>query len=288
MRNKGLIVLLSVVAALVIIVVASGATFLVRHVEAYNYYGNNTLEGEDINYDDLVIGASGIKKNSSMFFLDEANIKSNVENAYSNVEVINVERKFPDRVSVNYVVHERMYQYSNNGMYYYCYASGRIGGASQSPFGDVFTLKTKDFTSESVGAYFQSAGGYDRKIVDAYIAFMRSKGVMDRQICSSVKFIDLTRDGYIYLRMQSGCSIEINGSADDFTAMLERGWNIFVDTKIELNKVAGLIRVWKYRGGDEDELRSSYIAPGAEIGLNDNGSKKYYYDDSYYAEYYAV
>ncbi|MBD5132131.1 MAG: FtsQ-type POTRA domain-containing protein [Clostridiales bacterium] len=283
MRNKRLIVLLSVVLALIVIIVATGATFLVRNVEAYNYYG---YTDGGLDYDSYVIEAADIKRNSSIFFVDEEEVKNKVERAFPNVGVINVERKFPDRVSVNYVVYERMFQYENDGRYYRCYSSCRIGESSAEAAGDVFNVKTNNPTATAVGAYFQSAGSYDRKIIETYISVMRNKGLIDRQISSHVRFIDLTREGYVYIRMSSGCSIEIHGSVDDFAKFLERGFDIFADTKAEINKISGLIRVWEYKGGDGD-MRSSYTAVGAEIGKREDGSIKYYSDELYYLENYG-
>lgn len=134
MRNKRLIILLCVVAALAVIVIACSATFLVRTVEAYNYYGY--YENDD-NYDKMVVDASGVKRNSSMFFLDESDVKKRVEGAFANVGVVNVERKFPDGVCINYVVYKRLFQYRVADKYCMCYSSGRIGTVSDEPSSEI-------------------------------------------------------------------------------------------------------------------------------------------------------
>ncbi|MDE7106936.1 MAG: FtsQ-type POTRA domain-containing protein, partial [Clostridiales bacterium] len=123
MRNKKLITLLIVVLVLVILIIICGATFLVRHVDAYSYYDNPQIE----EYDKKIIAASGVKQNSSMFFVDEADVKAKVEKAFPDVEVINIKRSFPDRVTINYVIYEKSFQYQNGDKYYQCYSSGRIG-----------------------------------------------------------------------------------------------------------------------------------------------------------------
>lgn len=283
MRNKRLIVLLSVVLALIVIIVACGATFLVRNVEAYNYYG---YADGGIDYDEYVISASGIELNSSIFFVDEAEVKNRVENAYPNVGVVNVERKFPDRVSVNYVVYERMFQYENGGRFYQCYSSGRIGESSAAAVGDVFTVKTNGATATKVGDYFQPSSSDERKLIESYISVMRNKGLIDRQIASHIRFIDFRREGYVYIRMSAGCSIEIHSSVEEFGRYLGRGFDIFADTELEINKISGLIRVWENKGGDGDGMRSSYTATGAEIGRDENGGIKYYSDELYYSDNY--
>ena len=288
MRNKRLIVLLSVVTALVLIIVTCGATFLVRSVDAYSYYGDVVIDGR--NYDSLVIEAVGIKKNSSMFFLDETAVKNRVEDAYPNIRVVNVERKFPDRVSINYVVYENSFQYKNGERYYQCYASGRIGGSSDGKMSGYFTLKPRAATFTARGDYFQNADGPDRKTVDAFIRFMYTKGLNDRQINERIDFVDLTREGYVYIRTTAGCSIELAGGLSEFNDLMARGWNIFVDTNPDspvTSRVSGLIKAWISRAdGGAGTVKSSYIKVGAEIGRNEDGTIKYYSDASYYAENY--
>ncbi len=274
MRNKKLIVLLSVVLVLVLLIVTCGATFLVRSVDAYSYY---ETDGEE-DYDKGVISAAGIKMNSSMFFVDEAEVKSRVEKAYPNIGVINVKRSFPDKVTINYVVYEKSFQFQNGGRYYQCYSSGRIGSSSQAKMPGYFTVKLSGETSTAVGSYFQSKNAADRKALDAFIAFMYDKGLLDFQITQFTDFIDLTRSGYIYIRTVAGCSIEIHGALSDFYRLMDRGFAIYKDERTE--QATGLIRVEINRSETAaDPIRSTYIRPSADNNYTDEG---------YYASHYTV
>lgn len=286
MRNKKLIVLLTVVMVLVLIIVTCSATFLVRNVYAYSYYGD--AENGTVNYDSRVIAAAGIERNSSMFFLDEEKIKTRVEDALPNVRVVNVERRFPDSVTINYVVYENSFQYFADGKYYMCYASGRIGGVTDSPSVGYFTLIPRGGVNTTVGEYFQADGGHDRQTIELFIEYLHSTGLIDRQINERIAFVDLSREGYTYIRTTAGCSIELRGGVGDFTKLMERGWSIFADPNTPFtvipSKEEGLIKVWKSQGGGK--LMSTYTAPGGEIGVDEDGNKKYYSDASYYAENY--
>lgn len=274
MRNKKLIVLLSVVLVLVLLVVTCGATFLVRTVDAYSYY--ETSDGED--YSKRVVDVSGVKKNSSMFFVDEAEIKSRVENAYANIGVVNVKRSFPDRVTINYVVYERSFQFENGGRYYQCYSSGRIGSSSQGEMPGYFTVKPAGDTAAEIGAYFQASGGADRRAVDAYISFMYDKGMLDFAITQFTDFIDLTRAGYIYIRTVAGCSIELHGELSDFPRLMDRAFAVYKDDRTE--KATGLIRVeLNHSETASDPVRSTYTRPGANTNYTDDG----YYESHYVA-----
>ncbi len=288
MRNKKLIILLTVVLVLVLIVVICCATFLVRNVYAYSYYGYG--DGGTVDYDEKIIEAADIKKNSSMFFVDEKGIKSRVEDKFPNVCIINVERRFPDIVVINYVVYENSFQYAVNGKYYQCYASGRIGGmsAEPAPRSEYFTVIPRGTVSTTVGAYFQGDGGFDRNVIDAFIAYMHNKGMNDRQINERINFIDLSRDGYVYIRTAAGCNIELKGDANEFAALMERGWSLFADPNPDsaiTSKESGLIRVWMSHNGDP-HVMSTYTARGAEFGVDEEGNPKYYSDVAYYEEYY--
>ena len=267
MRNKKLIVLLSVVTALVLCIVICGATFLVRNVEAYNYY----VGAPD--YDKEVIAASGLKMNSSIFFIDEGKIKSNIENEYCNIGVINVERKFPDRVSINYVVYGSSFQFRSGDGYCQCYASGRIGGSTAAPVGGYFIVKPRDAVISDVGAYFQSDDGYDFKLVSGFISYMYSTGMTDKQIAERIAFIDLSRDGYMYIRTSAGCSIELRGAGFDFMSLLDYGWSVFADPDPELpvNKATGLIRAYVSKA-DPD-------APAVKCTYSPTDGESYYIEN---------
>lgn len=278
MRNRKLIALLSVVAVLVIAVVVCGATFLVRHVDAYGYYENSE------EYDARVVAAADVTYNSSIFFLDEQAVRRRVENTYYNIGVINVERKFPDRVQINYVVYGNSFQYKRGDAYYQCYASGRIGGTTALPMaGGFFTLVPKCEPAATVGSFFDD--GYDSRIVKAFIDYMYSTGLTDRQIAERISFIDLSREGYVYIRTQAGLSIEICGTESEFVELLDDGWSCFAypDPEFLKSKTEGRIRV-QYTRLNPDSPRIQHVY--TPVGTLINGEA--YEDDAYYYKYYNV
>lgn len=281
MRNKKLITLLIVVLVLVILAIICGATFLVRHVDAYSYYDNPQID----EYDKKIISASGVKHNSSMFFVDEADIKQKVENAFPDVEVINVKRSFPDRVTINYVIYEKSFQYKNGDKYYQCYSSGRIGSVSDTQSAGYFTIKPSSATYTTAGSFFQSEDGKDRRYIDTIIKFLRSKGLIDFQINRFISFIDFRRDGYVYIRTNAGCSIEIHDNGVDFTELLERGFAVYSKMDPQLTDVVqtrGLIKVYPNLSQTaEDPVRCVYLRPNQS---QDEG--KVYTDEGYYARHY--
>ena len=281
MRNKKLIVLLIVVLVLIVAVIVCGATFLVRHVDAYSYYENSELE----TYNQNVIVAAGIEKNSSMFFVDEAAVKRKIEKAYPNIGVVNIKRSFPDRVTINYVIYEKSFQYKNGDKYYQCYSSGKIGSSSDAQMSGYFTVLTSGATATKVGDYFQSSSGKDRQYIDKIIKFLRSKGMIDFQINQFIKFIDLRRDGYVYIRTNAGCSIEIHDNGVEFTKLLDRGFAVYAKsdpTVTDVSQTSGLIKVYPNLSSTAtDPVRSVYLKQGI-----DQSDGQVYTDDGYYERHY--
>ncbi|MCH5154488.1 MAG: FtsQ-type POTRA domain-containing protein [Clostridiales bacterium] len=280
MRNKKLIAFLIVVLVLVLLIVIFGATFLVRHVDAYSYYEHPQIE----EYDKKIIKTAGIELNSSMFFVDEAAIKRKVEEAYPDVGVINIKRSFPDRVTINYVIYEKSFQYRNGGKYYQCYSSGRIGSVSDTELDGYFTVKPFAATSVKIGDYFQSAGGKDRQYIDTIIKFLRDKGMIDLSIIQFIDFIDFRREGYVYIRTKAGCSIEIHDNGPKFTDMLERGFAVYRKadpTVTGVEQTCGLIRVYPNFSQGDGAIRCSYTAPNS-----DPSQGALHNDGEYYAQYY--
>ena len=280
MRNKKLIVLLTIVLVLVLSIVTCGATFLVRDVNAYCYYEHADID----EYNKKVVEKAGIKLNSSMFFVDEVGIKNNIEKAYPDIEVVNVRRGFPDTVTINYVIYEKSFQYKKGDRYYQCYSSGRIGEVSGVEMPGYFTVKPSGATSDKIGNYFQSESGKDRKYVDRIIAFFRSKGMIDYQITQLIKFVDLTRDGYVYIRTNAGVSIEIKYSSDffdfkgKFEDLLDRAFAVYAKkdpswTNVEVTK--GLIMAYP-NVHEDDNIKCDY-SPSDSVS-DDEAYYKAHYD----------
>lgn len=275
MRNKRLIVLLTIVLVLVLSIVTCGATFLVRDVNAYCYYEHADID----EYNKKVIEKAGVKRNSSMFFVDEVGIKNNIEKAFPDIEVINVRRGFPDTVTINYVIYEKSFQYKKVDRYYQCYSSGRIGETSGVEMPGYFTVKPSGSTSDKIGNYFQSESGKDRKYVDRIIEFFRAKGMIDYQITQFIRFVDLTRNGYVYIRTNAGVSIEIHDSAAKFEDLLDRAFAVYAKkdpswTNVEVTK--GLIKAYpNLDPAADDNIRCVY-SPSDSVSD----------DETYYKEHY--
>ena len=99
MRNRKLIVLFSILAFLTLLVVLSSVIFSVQDVYASCYNDENEA------YDSAIASqeVNGISKGKSIFLLNEQKAIEMIEANYSDVKVINIERKFPNQIYINYV-----------------------------------------------------------------------------------------------------------------------------------------------------------------------------------------
>lgn len=268
MRNKRLIALLSVVAAIVVLTIVSCAVFLVRDVGAYTYYVMSDELDEE--YKNKVIEASGIEYLDHMFFIDEVGVKQNIENKFYDVEVINIERKFPDAVSINFVIHDKAFQIEKGNSVYQCYSSGRIGSVSTAPLGGYFTVKLGGDIATEPGQIFQSDSGYEYNTVMKFINYLRSTGINDKQIAERIDFIELRKKNYVMIHTRAGCYIELENIGDDFVPMLDKAWSAFVapthtiiatdGSTYTTSPSVGTFHVRHDRSSSDNTLVTSYIA----------------------------
>ena len=94
--NKRLLGIFIAVAVAVVVIVVCCVMFLTGSVEVRTT-DNLTLDDETVNG---IIAQSGISKGESVFSIDENSSVSAVEKAYPLYKVVNIERKFPNKVVI--------------------------------------------------------------------------------------------------------------------------------------------------------------------------------------------
>ena len=100
MKNKRLVIILSVLIALTIVIVLCSAVFTVQTVSVNWLTKPNVLTVQD---NSSIVAASKIKKNSSVFTLKKQEYAKNIEKSKAYIEVVKIEVKFPNKV----VIHAR-------------------------------------------------------------------------------------------------------------------------------------------------------------------------------------
>lgn len=211
MRNKKLIAMICILSALAISIIVISVIFLVRNVTAYSYTNEDTAA-----YDSKVIKAAAIKNNSSILLLNENEIIKNVEKKLFDVEVINIERKYPSTVSINYVRHGAFFEYTavedGTTYYYNCYSNGKVYQKSLTASTNHFMLVFNDQKPVAAGNYFSSGASFNR-VRDLYEMFI-AYDYKDSSVAQIATFIDITKSSNVYIRMKSGCGFDIQSITD--------------------------------------------------------------------------
>ncbi len=102
-----------------------------------------------------------------------------------------------------------------------------------------------------------------------FIEYMRSTGKSDWQIADSVRFVDFTRSGYVFIKTVAGCGVEVRGTGEEFSELLDKGWSAFMKSdSLGISQVSGVIRVG--------------------VGADGNPTVVYSPEDGYYEKYYGV
>lgn len=105
MKNKSLVISLSILAFIVLIVVLSSTIFCLKSVELN--FMSNTINLT--NKQKEIIETTEFKYNSSIFFLNKKSYKDKIESDYPYIKVINIETVFPNKLVVNAVERNELF-----------------------------------------------------------------------------------------------------------------------------------------------------------------------------------
>lgn len=97
MRNKKLIILFSVLLGITLLAVCNSVLFSVQHVNAY------CANREESAYRQEVLASHKIKRGTSIFLVNKDKVVKNVQTNVPHVRVLNIEKKFPNRIWINYI-----------------------------------------------------------------------------------------------------------------------------------------------------------------------------------------
>ena len=205
MRNKKLIVIFSVLCALAVLIVLSSVLFSVQHVSAYCY------NADDAALEQQVLDNNGIKRGKSIFTLNKKNVADKVESSVANIKVVNVEKKFPNRVFINYVKLFEYFEFSQNDEKYYISNSGDIVRIGEQGADKYIRLYTKGkAVSPSQGEAFKTDSDFDNAVLPILLSAIERLG--NRGVV--VEFFDYVdfRKNFIYFKTRTGITFELQST----------------------------------------------------------------------------
>ncbi len=217
MRNKKLIALFIVLCSLAVLVLINSVLFSVQHVNAYCF------NGDDAALEQEVLSVNGVKKGRSIFFLNENEVIRNVEQGVKdkNVRVINIEKKFPNIIYINYVEVEEYLKIESGGKIYYLSNSAvvmRIQDAAE-PQSALIRLEMKgNVLNENAGEELKSSDENDIIRLKALLSSLErimyrgtALGLIESiSLCGE----NVSTKGYMYVHMASGVYWEFQNTVN--------------------------------------------------------------------------
>ncbi len=203
-----MIIIFSIFLSLTLIVAIGSAVFSIRRVDAYCY---NVDDPEQL--DRIVNGKYDGKKSvkdllvgKSIFALDESELISEVEAREAGIKVINIERLFPSRVSINYIKLHEYFELEQGGKYY---IFGKDGKITDTLFEyDPGYIRIIMEISEPEDGINSERLSYLVEIID----IIERMGYEGSKASGIIEFIDFDiKPDYIYIKMRSGVFIEVHG-----------------------------------------------------------------------------
>lgn len=227
MRNKKLIIIFSVLLSVALLTVVGSVLFSVQHVRAYCA---NVNPSEKSVYQDEVLSSHGIKKGTSIFFVNENKVKENIESKLGNhVRVLNIERVFPNRIYINYVEVKPYLMVRIGTTTYYSSKDLRVmdgydEGTSAIKLKFAGSVKNEDgvleFSDKSVASTVSEIfAGFEELGYDGYVIAL-------------IEEIDLS-DKYIVLNTREGVKWEIHG-ADNLRAKIRLALSCYLSPEYDM------------------------------------------------------
>lgn len=182
MRKKKLFILFAVLLAVTLLVIFNSVVFSVQHVNVY------CANREVSEYRDEVKRAHKIKRGSSIFTLNEKKIKKRIQSNVPHVRVLNIERKFPNRVYINYIEVLSYLKVARGGKTYYLGNDLRVTDITNGVYeGDALWLTFGGEVPENLAVNdtlpIVSPGGDAKKIIsdifDGFAALDKQNSVID-------------------------------------------------------------------------------------------------------------
>lgn len=212
MRTKRLIIIFSILLSLTLIIAIGSAVFSIRRVDAF-CYNSDDAELTDRIVNGKYDGKKSIKDmltGKSIYALNESDLISEVESREGGIKVINIERLFPNRVSINFI---RLYEYFEimfGDKYYYFGSDGKITGVNDEHDPGYIRI-IMNLSAEPVsGGDIIGEESYAHLAV--IIDMAERLGYRGVDAAGIIEFIDFEKkSNYTYIKMRSGVYFEISG-----------------------------------------------------------------------------
>lgn len=253
MRNKRLIILLSVFGGIVVLVIVMSAVFTIYHIEALCVSHYSPTQNEEISeVSGQVIEAADDFMYRSIFLFDEEELMEAVDSKVIRAEAVNVECVFPNKIQIDYrYVSDDLQIYNeDDGTYIIAGTSCKITRISEeavdSSDSPVMTVTPFEKPVSNVpGEYLYSVDSFDRIAMAMLTTYAESlekpSDAGSKVFRASYDSVNLSRGGgdpsvgggIIEITMRSGFTFTLqcrDGGSFEEGGDLERAVNAMVSS----------------------------------------------------------
>lgn len=228
MRNKKLIILFSILAFVTLLTVIGSVLFSVQSVYGSCYNLDDEITCERV----ADLSVNGIDKGKSVFLLNEKEIAASVEASVSDVRVINIERKFPNTVYINFVKVFPYLALETEGGALLVANDGKIVSTceKQAEYPDHirYVSATPTGTANGERAYGDGTAEDEMLMIvnDAIARVGKHAAVME--MFSVIDTSKTAENGLTYFVTRTGTCFELQGGADNLLKKLRLAVSVFV------------------------------------------------------------
>ncbi|MBQ7652902.1 MAG: FtsQ-type POTRA domain-containing protein [Clostridia bacterium] len=217
--NGRIIVFIAIIAVIVVFVILNMTVFTVKDVTVLNKVESQSIDK------DAIITDSGIDTGDNIFLLSESKISSAIERNNPYVEVLSVERSFPNKVVIHVSMRTPLMSVhiQNSNLYALIDASLKILEIVDD-HAALYEASTKvngiEITDPIVGGVLYQSNDVNGRLADiAYVAEKeRLEGSAFLNFFESVAFSG-ENGSVIYIKIRSGVTICLNGVNDTQTKL---------------------------------------------------------------------
>jgi len=235
-KNKRLIIIFSAIALLTALIIINSAVFSVRSVFANSLNYPNS-DSEVLHINEMLENHHGIRMGSSIFMLNEERtieaIRRNLieHEELAHIEIRSLERLFPNRVVIHYVV-LRPYFYIFDGGQAYIFSNNETliriveSVAEARSMGALGLFTSGELVSRNLGDVFETSEPQDALRFNAVISTFER--LVHRDLQHDFRYVDLRNPTSIFIRMSStpGLRIEIR-TVDNFLTHFSHGFSVY-------------------------------------------------------------
>lgn len=211
--NARIIVFIGIVLFILLIILLNMTVFTVKNVSVLNEVESQLIDEEKIVFD------SGIKIGSNIFVLSEKKISDKIELANPYLEVVNIERKFPNSAVIHVSVRIPLMAIRINDSDSFALVDGSLKileriDESNSLYKTCTKVEGIEVSDFEIGKFLDKSNTYNERLYAiSYVAeHEKIDGIAFMNFFESISFS--SEDDIVAIKLRSGVTICLRGQFD--------------------------------------------------------------------------